>query len=93
MRRLPRKEELANELVKTRGDVRLAEIERERNPFLPEIVARQNDLALEATRARLHKLEQDYPARKAAATASIAIQEAARRKAKWPPTPPGGTSR
>ncbi|MEZ5401189.1 MAG: efflux RND transporter periplasmic adaptor subunit [Bryobacteraceae bacterium] len=78
---LAKEEELQQELIKTRGDVKLAEIERERNPFLPDMVARQNDLALEATRDRLRKLEQDYPSRKAAAAAAIAIQQAARKKA------------
>ncbi|MEZ5354618.1 MAG: efflux RND transporter periplasmic adaptor subunit [Bryobacteraceae bacterium] len=78
---LAKEEELNNELIKTRGDLALAEIECERNPLLPDLVARQNELALEATRDRLRKLEQDYPSRKAAATASIAIQQAARKKA------------
>ncbi len=76
-----KEEELNNELIKTRGELRLAEIECERNPLLPAIVAKQNELALEATRDRLRKLEQDYPSRKAAAAASIAIQQAARKKA------------
>lgn len=78
---LAREEELNYELIKTRADVRLAEIERERNEFVPDMVAKQNDLALEATKDRLAKLERDFPERRAAAQASIAIQEAARKKA------------
>ncbi len=78
---LAREEELTYELIKTRGDVRLAELERERNEFVPDMVAKQNDLALEANKDRLAKLERDFPERKAAAQASIAIQEAARKKA------------
>ena len=78
---LAREEELNYELIKARADVKLAGIERERNEFLPSMVAKQNDLALEATKDRLSKLEHDYQERKAAAQASIAIQEAARGKA------------
>ncbi|MFN7921488.1 MAG: efflux RND transporter periplasmic adaptor subunit [Bryobacteraceae bacterium] len=78
---LARAEELNYELIKARADVQLAEIELERNPFVPGMVAKQNELALEATRERLRKLEHDYPERKNAAQASIAIQEASQKKA------------
>lgn len=77
-----KEEELNYDLIKARGDLRDAELEARRNPLLAAIVARQNDLALEGARDRLAKLEQDYPARKAAAKASIAIQTSARDKAK-----------
>jgi len=77
-----KQEELNYDLVKARGDLRDAELEARRNPLLAAIVARQNDLALEGAKERLAKLEQDYPSRKAAAKASIAIQTAARDKAK-----------
>ena len=77
-----KEEELNYELIKARGDLRDAELEARRNPLLAAIVARQNDLALEGARDRLAKLELDYPARKASAKGSIAIQTAARDKAK-----------
>jgi multidrug efflux pump subunit AcrA (membrane-fusion protein) len=77
-----KEEELNYDLIKARGDLRDAELEARRNPLLAAIVARQNDLALEGARDKLAKLEQDYPSRKASAKASIAIQIAARDKAK-----------
>jgi len=78
---LAKQEELNAELIKARADVQVAELECARNELLAAIAARQNDLTLEAARDKLLKLEQDYPARKAAASASIAIQDAARAKA------------
>lgn len=77
-----KEEELNYELIKARGDLRDAELEARRNPLLAVIVARQNDLALEGARDLLAKLELDYPSRKATAKASIAVQTAARDKAK-----------
>jgi HlyD family secretion protein len=77
-----KEEELNYALIKARGDLRDAELEARRNPLLAEIVARQNDLALEGARDLLAKLEGDYPTSKATAKASIAIQTAARDKAK-----------
>ncbi|MFN7934321.1 MAG: efflux RND transporter periplasmic adaptor subunit [Bryobacteraceae bacterium] len=79
---LAREEELTNELVQARSAVRLAELECRRNPLIAAIAAKQNDLDLEAARDRLQKLERDFDERKRAAKASIAIQEAARGKAK-----------
>jgi multidrug efflux pump subunit AcrA (membrane-fusion protein) len=77
-----KEEELNYALIKARGDLRDAELEARRNPLLAEIVARQNDLALQGARDLLAKLESDYPTSKATAKASIAIQTAARDKAK-----------
>ena len=77
-----REEELNYELITARGGLSDAELEARRNPLLAAITAKQNDLALQGARDRLAKLEQDYPSRKAAAKASIAIQQAAREKAK-----------
>ncbi|MFN0102339.1 MAG: efflux RND transporter periplasmic adaptor subunit [Bryobacteraceae bacterium] len=77
-----REEELLYELIKARADLKIAEIECRRNPLLATLSARQNDISLEAAKERLEKLERDYPSRKAAAAASIAIQLAARDKAK-----------
>lgn len=79
---LAKQEELNAEMIKARADVKIAELECARNELLSAIAAKQNDLALEAARDRLTKLERDYPSRKAAASASVAIQEAARAKAK-----------
>ena len=79
---LAKEEELNYELLRARGDLRQAELEVRRNPLLAILTARQNDLSLEGARDRLVKLERDYPQSKAATKASIAIQEAARRKAK-----------
>ena len=77
-----KEEELNYELIKARGDLREAELEVKTNPIRATLTAKQNDLAMEGARDRLSKLERDYPQRKAAAKASIAIQEAARQKAK-----------
>jgi len=78
---LAREEELAYELMKARADHKLAELECRRNELLATMVAKQNDLALLAAKERLDKLQHDYVERKNAAQASIAIQEASRRKA------------
>lgn len=78
---LAREEELNYELLSARSDLKQAELEALRNPLVAAITARQNDLAVEAARERLAKLERDYPRRKAAAKASIAIQEAVEKKA------------
>jgi multidrug efflux pump subunit AcrA (membrane-fusion protein) len=77
-----KEEELNNELITARGDLKDAELEARRNPLLAAITARQNELAVEGAREHLAKLEHDYPERKAAAKASINIQQAAREKAK-----------
>ena len=65
-----------------KSDLKLAELECRRNPLLPAIVAKQNDLAVEAAKNRLHQAEQDMINKKANAEAGIAIQEAALNKAK-----------
>lgn len=78
---LAKEEELNYELLSARSELKQAELEALRNPLVAAITARQNDLAVEAAREKLTKLERDYPQRKAAATASIAIQQAAEKKA------------
>ena len=70
------------ELIKARADVQVAKLECARNELLSAIAAKQNDLSLAAAQDKLSKLERDYPSRKAAASASVAIQEAARAKAR-----------
>ncbi len=76
-----KEEELEYELIAARGDLRQAEIEVGANPIRPALTAKQNNIALQGAKDRVAKLERDYPERKAAASASIAIQEAARKKA------------
>ncbi len=69
-------------LVQARSEVKLAELEVRRNEMVAAIVARQNNLALEATMAKLRQLEHDIPNRKATSEAAIKIQAAALNKAK-----------
>jgi multidrug efflux pump subunit AcrA (membrane-fusion protein) len=76
-----KEEELDYDLIKARGELKQAEIEVTANPIRPALTARQNDITLEGAKIKLAKLQRDYPQRKAAAGASIAIQEAARQKA------------
>lgn len=77
-----KEEETAYQLAQAKADVRLAELEVRRNPLVAAIVAQQSNLALEAARDHLRQLEQDLTNRKATTEASVAIQEAARNKAK-----------
>ncbi len=76
-----KEEELEYELIAARGELQQAEIEVRANPIRAALKARQNDITLEGARNKVAKLERDYPQRKAAASASIAIQEASRKKA------------
>ena len=75
-------EEAQYELAQAKADLRQAELEARRNPLLAAITARQNPLAVEAARDKLRQLEHDIPNRQANSSAGIAIQEAARNKAK-----------
>ncbi|HEX3880576.1 MAG TPA: efflux RND transporter periplasmic adaptor subunit [Bryobacteraceae bacterium] len=75
-------EETKYQSESAKSDVKLAQLEVRRNPLLPTIVARQNDLAVEAAQNRLHQAEQDLVNKKANAEAGIAIQDAAHNKAK-----------
>ena len=65
----------------TESDVKLAELEVRKNPLLPAITARQNELALEAARNRYRQALQDFENKKTTSAASIAIQKAAQNKA------------
>ena len=76
-----KEEDLEYELITARGELRQAEIEAKANPIRAPLTARQNDISLDGAKNKVAKLERDYPQRKAAATASIAIQEASRKKA------------
>jgi multidrug efflux pump subunit AcrA (membrane-fusion protein) len=77
-----REEETRTLLVQAQADVQVAELEARKNPLLARIAARLNTLAVEAARDRLRQLEQDLASRKKTSQAAIAIQEAARQKAK-----------
>ena len=77
-----KEEETRWSLVQAQADVRTAELEARRNPILAEIVARENTLALEAAKDHLKQLQHDAANRQATSAAAVAIQEAARNKAK-----------
>jgi hypothetical protein len=76
------RDETAYQFESAKSDLKLAQLEVRRNPLLPPIVAKQNDLAVEAAQNRLHQAEQDMINKKANSEAGIAIQEAALNKAK-----------
>ena len=69
-------------LLQAKTQERLAELDVRRNPLLAAIVARQNTLALEAARDKRLQLDRDIASRQASSLAGVAIQEAARNKAK-----------
>ena len=77
-----KEEETRYALLQAKSDLQLAELEVRRNPLLAEIVARENTLALEAARDHLRQLEHDLANHQATSAAALAIQEAARNKAK-----------
>ncbi|HZT32098.1 MAG TPA: efflux RND transporter periplasmic adaptor subunit [Bryobacteraceae bacterium] len=77
-----KEEEARYSLVQAKADLRQAELEARRNPILAAIVAKQNLLAVEAATDRLRQIEHDLANRKATTEAGVAIQEAAREKAK-----------
>jgi len=74
-------EENDYQLLKAQADIRQAELDCRKNPTLSAIVAKQNDLALQAAKDRLAQLEKDLANYKATGEAGVAIQEAARKKA------------
>lgn len=74
-------EEARYALEKAESDVRIAQYEARKNPLLPAISARQNDLALQAANDRRSQLRQDLNNRQATNVAAIAVQQAALGKA------------
>ncbi len=68
-------------LLKAKADLKLAELDVRKNPLVPAILAKQNDLALSQARDHLAQLEQNLTNRQATGTAAIAMQEAGRAKA------------
>lgn len=77
-----REEETRYALLEAEAQVKLAELECRKNELLASIVAKQNLLASEAAQDRLRQIRQDLGNRKATSAAAIAIQEAARNKAR-----------
>lgn len=62
-------------------EVKTSELEAKKNPIVPTIQAKQNDLAVAAAHARLRQIQEDMESRKATNHAAIAVQEAALAKA------------
>jgi HlyD family secretion protein len=62
--------------------VDLAKIECKKNPLLATLIARDNDMALEAAKNRLRQAEQDIANKKTTAAAGLAIQKAAEARAR-----------
>jgi HlyD family secretion protein len=77
-----KEEEARYALRQAQAEVKLAELECRRNEVVAAIVAKQNLLSLEAANDRLNQIKQDLGNRKATSAAGIAIQEAARSKAR-----------
>src|SRR5262245_14338112 len=75
-------EEARYQLLSTTSEVAQARLEVRKNPVLASIVARQNDIALQAALNRQQQAEKDFENKKATASAGIAIQKAAVGKAR-----------
>ncbi len=75
-------EEVRMLLAQARSELKVAELEAKKNEVLPAILAKENLLAIEAARDKVNKLEKDLTDRLETAKAGIAIQEAARQKAR-----------
>jgi multidrug efflux pump subunit AcrA (membrane-fusion protein) len=75
-------QETAYAVLSAEADVKQAELDIRKNPILPTIVRRQNDIALEAAQGRLRQAQQDLNNKKTTFTAGIAIQKAAQNKAR-----------
>jgi HlyD family secretion protein len=69
-------------VLAAQGEVRLAELEIKKNPLLPAIQRRQNEIVLEAAQNRLRQAEQDLKNKKTTSAAAINIQRAAQNKAR-----------
>jgi hypothetical protein len=75
-------EESRYQVVATASEVKQAEFETRKNPVLAGVVARQNEIALEAARNRQEQAQHDFENKRKTATAGIAIQRAAVDKAR-----------
>jgi hypothetical protein len=74
-------EENRYDLEKAQSDLELAQLEARKNPILPAITAKQNDLAVTVARDKLAQLARDSTNKKATGEAGIQIQQAAQAKA------------
>lgn len=75
-------EESRYAVLSAQADVKIAELEVRRNPLLPVIAARENELNLEGARSRLRQAEQNALNQKTTGRDGVAIQEAAENKAR-----------
>ncbi len=77
-----KEEETRYALIQAQVDVKIASVDVRRNEILPRLVARQNEIALEAAQEKLAKIQKDLKNRLETARTGIAIQEAVKAKAK-----------
>ncbi len=75
-------EEAAYAVLAAQAEVQQAELEIKKNPVLPAIVRRQNEIALEAANDRLRQAQQDIANKRATSASGIVIQKANQNKAK-----------
>jgi hypothetical protein len=68
-------------LEKAQSDLEVAEIEARKNPLLPAITAKENDLAVQSAKDHLKQVEENLATRGKTGGASVAIEEAGRSKA------------
>lgn len=68
-------------LSKAKADLKLAELEARKNPLVPAIVAKQNDLSVSSARDHLAQLEQNLANRLATNDAAVEVQQAGKAKA------------
>ncbi|MGH3185038.1 MAG: HlyD family secretion protein, partial [Streptosporangiaceae bacterium] len=69
------------QIIKAGFDVQRAELQVKTNPLLAATDAKKNDLALAAAQDHLAQLQKDVASRQASNVATIAVQQAAERKA------------
>src|ERR1017187_190931 len=75
-------EESQYAMLNAQSEVTLAELEIRRNPTLAAIVARQNEILLEAAQNRLRQATQDIANKKTTSAAGVDIQKAQENKAR-----------
>src|SRR5215510_5843570 len=75
-------EETRYQVVATTSEVKQAEFEIRKNQVLSAVLARQNEIALDAAKNRKEQADKDFDNKKGTASAGIAIQKAAVDKAR-----------
>src|SRR5262245_26414187 len=75
-------EEARYQMLSAAAEVAQADLEIRKNEVLSKVVARQNEIALDAAHNRLAQAERDFNNKKNTGTAGIAIQKASVEKAK-----------